>query len=240
MVEHPHLHSTFKVACSFTSCRKPARLPLSKFCSDECGISCVMERVDQWSALESAQAEVNGLAQGPEPWERLHECSAIRQAKRREGIVVVDAEDYVFSGGARDGKHEEDKRTAEKYQEIVAKIRMQRDEKLRNVAIVHARLLLMSMAIERCEFLGAGGICGFDRRVMMDHEDWIDWVESEDGRLAFEGTGQEGQEEDAGELQKWLCQGKKKCDRHTGWQKSKMADFELEKDVLVSIPHCFA
>jgi len=191
-----------------------------------------MERVDQWSALESAQAEVNGNSEGPEPWERLHECSSIRQAKRREGIVVVESESFVFSGGVRDGKHEEDQRTVEKYGEIVDRLRIQREEKLREIASVRARLVLMSIAVERAELRGISERCMFDKRVLMDEGDWEEWVESEDGRRAFEGGGTDG-EEDAEELKKWLCQGKKKCDRHAGWQKARMADFELEKDVLV-------
>ncbi|KAG8925768.1 hypothetical protein FRC02_009438 [Tulasnella sp. 418] len=228
IAQNPNLQTTYKVSC--VQCRRPARLPLSKFCSDECGIQCVMDRVDKLSA-----SLVDSPVQPSEWVDRLYESNAIRSAKRREGLVSLVEKSRLGSEDAqRDAKHEEEERTLTRLRKIINDLGSQRRGKMRKVAALDARLILLEVAAKRTESQGFEGRCGYDTRIGKDEGEWEDWVESEDGRKAFEGFGEteEDAEMEREELKKWICEGRKKCERHSGWQKLKRADIELERDVL--------
>lgn len=239
MSENPNLATTYKVAC--IQCRRPARLPLSKFCSDECGITCVMRRVDDLSATLSEPREATSRTF----MEQLEACSAVRFAKRREGLVSVDQPSDVVSTviSASEGKRLEEARLLERLRGSLEELKCARVKKMRTIAAVDARLVLLDLALQRNEIEGKAR-CGFDSRLGMDDDLWEEWVESDDGRRAFEGygigqpsgmTADEASEMEI--LESCICQGPgKKCDRHSGWQKLKKADFELEKEVTVSLP----
>lgn len=78
--------------------------------------------------------------------------------------------------------------------------------------------------------------CGLDVRLVYDDAQWESWVRSPEGRAILERA--EGDEligmEEGGDLEGVCLRPKKKCERHTGWQKVREADFEVEKQVLVS------
>jgi len=93
--------------------------------------------------------------------------------------------------------------------------------------------------------------CGLDVRLVYDEQTWRDWVESVS--IGQDRGGEEGEEEGgkrileakergddqqvlnlALEMLDGVClQTRKKCERHTGWQKVREADFQVEKAVLV-------
>lgn len=93
--------------------------------------------------------------------------------------------------------------------------------------------------------------CGLDVRLVYDEQTWRNWVESVS--IGQDRGGEEGEEEGgkrileakergddqqaldmALEMLDGVClQTRKKCERHTGWQKVREADFQVEKAVLV-------
>lgn len=75
--------------------------------------------------------------------------------------------------------------------------------------------------------------CGLDVRLVYDDKEWEAWTEGEEGRSVL--GAEAGTEEAEADIIAGVClQLRKKCDRHTGWQKVRDADFEVEKAVLVS------
>lgn len=73
--------------------------------------------------------------------------------------------------------------------------------------------------------------CGFDVRLVYDLKEWAAWTASEEGRAVVS----EGIEEAGMDIIAGVCLNpRKKCERHSGWQKVREADFEVEKAVLVS------
>lgn len=70
--------------------------------------------------------------------------------------------------------------------------------------------------------------CSFDERLAWSDEDWREWVQSEKGRLKLEGH---GRSEDERGL---VCSiPKKRCDRHSGWQKLQESSLDIETIVEV-------
>lgn len=48
--------TSYKVPCHHVGCREPARLPMSRYCSDRCGMAEVLERIEQLPYAQSAAA----------------------------------------------------------------------------------------------------------------------------------------------------------------------------------------
>lgn len=180
----------------------------------------------------------------------LEAASAIRYAKRREGLVLVE---NASSDGldATTARRLEEERALERCREGLTKIRTEWASKVQALAAVQARLILLDVAIQRSESMeelsdSPAGVCGYEARLAMDEKEWVEWVESDDGQRAFEGYGigdtEDGpvEDEDARkeleEVNRNVCRGKKKCERHVGWQKLKKSDFELEQRILVRRP----
>ena len=85
--------------------------------------------------------------------------------------------------------------------------------------------------------------CGFDIRLIWDNGDFATWLESDGGRRLMRQEGQDNamDEDRADEPELEVEEGivcmqtRKKCDRHSGWQKTREADYEVEKTVLVGV-----
>lgn len=194
----------------------------------------------------------------PEPSEitkaalaKLEASSTVRLAKRREGLVSIEggsSSDELGPSLPASGRKLEEERMLSRYRESLTDIKTEWATKVRALAAAQARLVLLDVAMQRSEWLDFSsedaGKCGFDERLVMDEEEWAEWVESEEGRRAFEGYGigeeTEAMEVDPADKAKELeivenvvCFRRKKCERHGGWQKLKKADFELEQRLLV-------
>jgi len=80
---------------------------------------------------------------------------------------------------------------------------------------------LIKLASQRSEEVGE---CGWDQRLCMDDEEWV-----EVGPTILENyDGQDQQDDESETFGEWWCRGKKKCDRHAGWQKLRAAEVEFE------------
>lgn len=226
-------------------------MPLSKYCSDYCGISVAAARL----ALCSLPPEAF--------W------PAVVGARRRESGVIdhslpsaPDPEEL-----ARRGEREDEtvRRELEGKLESVVSRRIVLD---RNRDMVGKRLAYLAIAIRRWEALcqvvmeelkrefgeetqaikpkgkkgKKGGPvsatsapdapCGFDVKLVIDDREWEAWIEGEEGRGLLD------DEEKGLEVHDQVCTlPRKKCERHTGWQKVRQADFEVEHMVLVRSFH---
>jgi len=67
--------TSYKVPCHHVGCREPARLPMSRYCSDRCGIAEVLERVEQ-------------LPYARTPAERAHLAPKTTASEPTRGLVL--------------------------------------------------------------------------------------------------------------------------------------------------------
>ncbi|GAA5933685.1 hypothetical protein JCM1841_005505 [Sporobolomyces salmonicolor] len=277
--------TTWRACCARPTCRKPA-VPLSKYCSNYCGIS-----------VASARLALLQLSNGTELgafWSRV-------EGARRKEAEVVDASP---SGPTTrvDREASEDARTLARLEAKLEETNARRSALERAVALVEKRLEYLKIAIRRWEALcqatadelasagidmGGGGSgsqrveeaggagtkaggrkkgkggkkkgpvaatslpeaqCGLDVRLVYDDAAWAEWVVS-DSQGGDEGGGEEEggrrilEAQERGEVEVVLqmalemlggvcLETRKRCERHTGWQKVREADFQVEKAVL--------
>ncbi|KDQ16235.1 hypothetical protein BOTBODRAFT_30954 [Botryobasidium botryosum FD-172 SS1] len=210
VIIHPNLCTTYKTACANPGCLHPARTPFSKYCSDKCGIEAVMARVDAWSG------NINKLAEVP----------AVKRAKRVEGVVNVST---LHSSMPLSN---EDEVQLGRLKEALDKVTRERESRLALIRSLVGRIGLLKHAEKRADGKASDGLCGFDIRMCWDEQEWREWFDAKGRELIEEAeenkVDDERMEEDDSE---WYCVGKRKCDRHVGWQKLKLTDFELEKSV---------
>ena len=237
-------------------------MPLSKYCSDYCGIEVAATRLEL--SCDSSRLPPESF------W------ASVVGARRREA-VVLDSSIPASSLREEAVRREEDadERTLQDLQRKLSDVVARRQVLEANRYLIQARLRYLRVAIRRWEALcqatadglaselgvdhlaqapkgrdrkkgkknqgGATSLpdaqCGFDVRLVLDSEAWEAWVEGEQGRLVLGGMGGEGEngDGDAGlEILDDVClRPRKKCERHTGWQKVRQADFEVEQAVLV-------
>ncbi|KAJ3010448.1 hypothetical protein NUW54_g2474 [Trametes sanguinea] len=78
--------------------------------------------------------------------------------------------------------------------------------------------------------------CGWDQRLCLDDDEYAEYgagiLESyEEGRMQGSGD-QDAMQVDGGvEDGVWWCRGKRKCQRHAGWQKLRALEFEFEQEL---------
>ncbi|GAA5828022.1 hypothetical protein JCM11251_005694 [Rhodosporidiobolus azoricus] len=272
--------TTWKTGCRRPHCRKPA-VPLSKYCSDYCGILVASARLsllqDQTSvapesfypavrtASRKEAAVTDQAVEGADA--RIFLSMEQRRAKQAAEWAREDAADEKTRGRLVD-KLDETERRAERLREMVR--------------MVELRIVYLKIAIKRWEALcqatademqqagidlaqavaagggrrrGGGGAskkkkgppaatslpdaqCGLDVRLVYDDKAWAAWVKDdspEGGRAILDAQerGDEGRViEVALEMLSGVClETRKRCERHTGWQKVREADFQVEKAV---------
>ena len=85
-----------------------------------------------------------------------------------------------------------------------------RNSTKQELEIIEWRDSLIKLATQRSEEVGE---CGWDQRLCMDDEEWI-----EVGPAILENyDGQDQQDDELESLGEWWCRGKKRCDRHAGY-----------------------
>ncbi|PCH33586.1 hypothetical protein WOLCODRAFT_135204 [Wolfiporia cocos MD-104 SS10] len=241
---HLHLKTTYKRRClnglehpnpaSPAACHKPARGAFSKYCSDECGMHYMQSRIDAWSGNKELL------------WE------SVKDAKKREGVVVrvksnVDAVPKLEGDGhvpaerpPLDVSLEVVKPSQSKVDREVARLNAQlhgvaryRDELKKELEVVLWREKVIKLAAIRADNIDE---CGWDQRLCFGDEEYIEFgasvLESYEetdsgGRPDSDAVTTDGAQPEDGE---WWCKGKKKCDRHAGWQKLRIVEVEFDKE----------
>lgn len=231
------LKTTYKTRCfagvknkdpsSPDACRKPARGAFSKYCSDECGINLMQTKIEAWTAGGGHKAKL---------WETVKDVDA------REGVATVlstakkpatvkteadaDGDVRLTDGTLRDTKprHSADRPATaikkglsnQKERELVRlrkgleKVVDLRNSMKQELEVIEWRDSLIKFATQRSEEVSE---CGWDQRLCMDDEEWI-----EAGPAILENyDGQDQQDDESESFGEWWCRGKKKCDRHAGY-----------------------
>lgn len=171
-------------------------------------------------------------------WEALCQATADTVAAEREEAEREEAERAKEEGeeeeeeeAEQDGEEEEPETPAA----IKARERAKNKNKNKNKA--------KRRGTRRVANVGTGPTnipeaqCGLDVRLVFDSAQWEEWVKSEEGREVLgkvEVEGGEGVRMDEEDMERVCLMPRKQCDRHTGWQKVREADFDTEKSVIVS------
>lgn len=244
----PRLSTTYKPRCLYglkhpnpsspSACHKPARGAFSKYCSDECGTAYMNSRIEAWGGDKS----------------RLWE--SVKNANRREGVAVrvktekdekadgtlrINGDNHAPLGRSSDAveivkpsKTRVDRDMARLHAQL-DRIANRREELKKEMEVVIWREKLVEYATARAEGLDE---CGWDQRLCFGEEEYAEFgagvLESyevheggkaDNDRMQVDGVPEEGE---------WWCKGKKKCDRHAGWQKLRAAEIGFEKETLES------
>ncbi|THH06100.1 hypothetical protein EW145_g4324 [Phellinidium pouzarii] len=249
------LSTTYKQRCftglshpkpnSSDACHKPSRGAYSKYCSDECGVKHLHRKIQAWV---SKGGDVRGL------WE------TVKDVRRREGFVIrepgrtlpkrilaelqngdndrfaedaIESESFVDSSAIPwETKNSIVNHLETRLQDIVR----ERETRKRELEVIAWRERLLLLAAGRAENVHE---CGWDQRLCFGEEEWMDF-----GEGVFESYGEStpngfaGDGGDVLDMQvdeqvadgEWWCRGKKKCERHAGWQKLRAAEIKIEKE----------
>ncbi|KAF9229328.1 hypothetical protein BS17DRAFT_688677 [Gyrodon lividus] len=249
--KYPHLQTTWKRRCLFglkhenpsspSACHKPSRGTFSKYCSDECGIKYMQSRISQWERSGGTRDLL---------WD------SVKSAEKREGVVVrvgttgvtphieMDIDDDISSTleQERDPPPTAAKRRPER--EIahlnarLEQVVKEREMMKREMDMVFWREKVVELASERAEKVDE---CGWDQRLCFGEEEWADFgtevVESFEEERANTGPGDDTMQVDSATTShgEWWCTGKKKCERHAGWQKLRAAEVSFDKETKEGI-----
>ncbi|CAE6391258.1 unnamed protein product [Rhizoctonia solani] len=225
-----NVRTTYKTRCAVKGCNKPARAPASKYCSDMCGIKAATTRLQ---TLRSRGVDLDQL------W------YAAKDARPPEGAVYIHLPgpaphpppagvNNIGPGATKvlDGRQKADLERLARLVEESGQFRSRRGALEQNMKHLRARLRLLNCAGQRNEKAG-GERCGFDARIVMEDEDWAEWLEGVGKWALEEGDGDETNAKLLAtyeNMEGTFCTGKKRCDRHHGWQNLKFADFSAEYD----------
>lgn len=229
---HLDLRTTWKRRClnglrqrdpsSPDACHKPARGAFSKYCSDECGVQYMHMRISLW-------VEDGGKR------DRLWET--VKNAERREGVVasarVLDersrssltAEDGALSAIVPPKITKADRELARLRARLETLV--QKREALKaEMDVVAWREKVTELAVQHADIIEQ---CGWDQRLCFGDEEVAEFGASvlESYEEGHSQTDVDGTQEEA----EWWCVGKKKCERHCGWQKLRIAEVEFDKEI---------
>lgn len=222
---HLDLRTTWKRRClnglkqrdpnSPEACHKPARGAFSKYCSDECGVQYMHMRISLW---------VDNGGNRDRLWD------TVKGAERREGVV---ASARVLDIKAEDGatlaivppKITKADRELARLRARLDTLVQKREALKAEMDVVAWREKVTELAIQHADTIEQ---CGWDQRLCFGDEEVAEFGASvlesyEEGQTDVDGTQQEEAE--------WWCTGKKKCDRHSGWQKLRIAEVEFDKEI---------
>ncbi|KAI0651809.1 hypothetical protein C8Q79DRAFT_1005065 [Trametes meyenii] len=243
---HLPLKTTYKQRCfaglkhprpsSAAACHKPARGAFSKFCSDECGINYMQRKIEGWGGDQAVL------------W------ASVRDVKQREGVVVKvhvvkeepngtlpseqrpPAPGHLFTETfeVRQPTKTQRERAIARLQADLYKLAPKRETLKKELEVVLWRQKLLELATARAERVAE---CGWDQRLCFDDDEYAEYAigvlesyEEDHGRasdvhdaMQVDSTGV-----DDGA---WWCRGKKKCQRHAGWQKLRASEFEFDQEL---------
>jgi len=220
---NPELRTTWKRRCQFglkhenpssaSACHRPCRGAFSKYCSDECGIKSMQQRISEWEK-SGGKREVL--------WE------VVKNAEKREGIVVR-ADSVKPLTPVTNGSRPEERRAGrpdatgkrraeweiDRLNVQLEDVVIEREMLKREMDTVLWREKVVNLAIQRAENVDQ---CGWDQRLCFGEEEWVDF-----GAEVLESYEEKGERTDEA-MQvdgssahcEWWCTGKRKCERHAG------------------------
>lgn len=206
--------TSFKVPCGHRACRRPARLPMSRYCSDACGLAEIRARMDVMHVSQDTH----------------HITCAPKDARR--GVVMWMHGDQAprepppgTSWGAFVRQHATRLDTRE-HDTTQLHTELKRLE--RQCAALHASLDLLSVRsklLQHADDRPAGSACGFDAHLCMDDEALAAWTLSPQGRAVM--ADQDGASGAAD-----VCDvPKRQCKRHADWSAIRAADLDVLRDI---------
>ncbi|KAI0704856.1 hypothetical protein BC835DRAFT_1261705, partial [Cytidiella melzeri] len=235
---HLTLKTTYKRRCysglqhshpsSASACHKPARGAVSKYCSDECAVTYMQAKIRRWGGDKVAL------------W------AGVKDVDKREAVVVRcleedDCEDEQSDAAMKldadvDARVEVVKPSKTKIQReidrlhlLLSRLPVRRDVLKKEEEILLWRESLVELAVARAEAMGE---CGWDQRLCFGDDEIAEFgaevLQSYDPVKDL-GSSDDMQVDGNGD---WWCRGKKKCDRHAGWQKLRQGETELDKELL--------
>lgn len=229
-----------------SACHKPARGAFSKYCSDECGVGFMQTKIEAWTAGGGHKTKL---------WE------TVKDADAREGVATIlsrpkkpavvkaevdaDGDVKLTDGALHDAKPEppvdrpastvKKGMSKQKERELVAlrkeleKVVDLRNSMKQELEIIEWRDSLIKLASQRSEEVGE---CGWDQRLCMDDEEW-----AEVGPTILENyDGQDQREDESESFGEWWCRGKKKCDRHAGYDPLSSSFQRISRLIRPSFP----
>ena len=281
---------------------------MSKYCSKECGIEAMERRLLPYAKRKAGlRLEADERDEGvKQEMKRLF--SGVRERKRREA-VVLQVDDGTGTGADAEVKREPGVTAGiastsnngtglvippgmvvqspgsrltsdlEALQHDLAETLCELQMRTRELTFILARAGLVKLAVSWSDKPENVQKCCFDSRMLMDGEDWEEWVEGE-GRVVLEGVTEDGHggsvplpavtalannqprhtttttngretrleqearttppegeesglEDEMGvedEDSPW-CDGRRKCERHAGWQKLQVAECDLNRGI---------
>ncbi|KAG2072700.1 hypothetical protein BDR04DRAFT_971190, partial [Suillus decipiens] len=233
---HLQLQTTYKRRCFFglkhtdpsssNACHKPSRGAFSKYCSDECGIKYMQMRISQWERSGGKRDKL---------WE------SVKNAEKREGVVIcadvtMEIDRKLLPAHESAQKRKVDREIACLNTRLENVVR-EREMMKREMDMVLWREKLVKLASERAERVDE---CGWDQRLCFGEEEWDDFgaevLESYEGKAKEEASDDVMQVDDVTTSHgEWWCTGKKKCERHAGWQKLRVAEVAFDKETKETI-----
>ncbi|ORY90300.1 hypothetical protein BCR35DRAFT_137418 [Leucosporidium creatinivorum] len=194
------------------------------------------DKLEEKLWLVESRSKFLGIA--IERWETLCQATADTLAAEREEVEREEAERVKEEGEEEEGEEGEGEDGGEGEEtETPAMIKARERNKNKN------KNKAKKKGTRRVANVGTGPTnipeaqCGLDVRLVFDSEQWEEWVRSEEGREVLakvDAEGGEGIGLDEGDMERVCLMPRKKCERHTGWQKVREADFDTEKSVIVS------
>ncbi|WFD34404.1 COMPASS (complex proteins associated with Set1p) component [Malassezia cuniculi] len=112
---HTPTRTSYKPRCARTGCKKAARPPISRYCSDACGIAAVYARAKATSARQELYTQVASAnnRRGTAEWHGTWPEEARQQAaSRSEAIAAAQTALDVIEIRARILQHAEDRQTS--------------------------------------------------------------------------------------------------------------------------------
>ncbi|KAL4069584.1 hypothetical protein V8B97DRAFT_589801 [Scleroderma yunnanense] len=223
---NPELRTTWKRRCLFGlkhenpsspgTCHKPSRGAYSKYCSDECGIKYMQQRIMQWETSGGTRDVL---------WD------VVKHSEKREGVVVRADSDKPLTevtgenNGTRPGERKASRPDASIKRRVqweidrlnaqLAEVVTEREMVKREMDIILWREKVVNLATQRAENVDK---CGWDQRLCFGEEEWVDFgvevLESYEEKA--ETTDENMQGDSSSTHCEWWCTGKKKCERHAG------------------------
>lgn len=203
LIVDPSLVTSYKPVCARPECTHAARPPLSKYCSDECGVDALMAKVDAWGGDAT----------------RLLEHPVVANARPREGMLLLPSKGQISNAARK--QFEDDRNSNDEIKHQLARLGLElrkigevRETNEHRLQQLEALDMLLGRARSRVHESDQG-LCDFDYRLLMDDEKLEAWLD-EGGRhdLYYPEDEDYGVYTAPGD---WFCEEKRKCSRHAGW-----------------------